>query len=132
MLNRRTGQTGMDSINQNQPEQNRADLSGTDAVAMVKELAERAQSCFFCTEVAARESSRSRPMAVQQVDEQGRLWFLSASDSHKNVEVAADPVVHLYFQASAHSGFLSLTGTVRASRDQAKIEELWNPIMKTW
>ena len=122
----------MDSINRNQPEENRADLSGADAIAKVKELAERAESCFFCTEVVARGSSRSRPMAVQQVDEQGRLWFLSASDSHKNEEVAADPAVHLYFQASAHAGFLSLTGTVRASRDQAKIEELWNPIMKTW
>ena len=122
----------MDSINRNQPEENRADLSGPEAAARIKDLAERAESCIFCTEVATPGSSRARPMAVQQVDEQGHLWFLSASDSHKNEEVARDPVVHLYFQANAHAGFLSITGTVNTSRDRAKIEELWKPIMKTW
>ncbi len=122
----------MDSINQNQPEQNHADLSGAAAAAKIKDLAGRAESCFFCTEAATHGSSHSRPMAVQQVDEQGTLWFLSSADSHKNEEVALDPVVHLYFQASAHSGFLTLTGTVNTSRDRAKIEELWKPIMKTW
>jgi len=30
-------------------------------------------------------------MSVQQADERGHLWFLSASDSHKNAEIAADP-----------------------------------------
>lgn len=122
----------MDSINKNQPEHNHADLTGAEAAAKIKDLAERAESCFFCTEAGTPGSSRARPMAVQQVDEQGNLWFLSASDSHKNEEVAMDPIVHLYFQASSHYGFLSITGTVRTSRDRAKIEELWKPIMKTW
>ncbi len=122
----------MDSINRQQPEQNRADLQGPDAIRKVQELAGKAESCFFCTDIATRGSSGSRPMAVQEVDDAGSLWFLSASDSHKNEEVALDPVVHLYFQTSAHSGFLVLTGTVNASRNQTKIDELWKPIMKTW
>lgn len=122
----------MDSINRQQPEQNRADLVGPDAIRKVQELAGKAETCFFCTDIATRGSSGSRPMAVQQIDDAGYLWFLSASDSHKNEEVALDPVVHLYFQASAHSGFLVLTGTVTPSWDRAKIDELWKPIMKTW
>lgn len=122
----------MDSINQQQPEENHADLSGAEAVAKIQDLAGRAQVCFFCTATAAAGSSESRPMAVQKVDEQGALWFVSASDSHKNEEVERDPVVHLYFQASAHTGFLSLTGTARVFRDRSLIEELWQPIMKTW
>jgi len=122
----------MDSINRQQLETNRADLSGSDAVRKVLELAGKAETCFFCTDVTVPGSSGSRPMAVQQIDDAGHLWFLSASDSHKNEEVASDPDVHLYFQASAHSGFLTLKGTVRSSRDQAKIEELWKPAMKTW
>lgn len=122
----------MDSINREQPERNRADLSGSDATQKVKELAGKAESCFFCTDIATQGSTGARPMAVQQIDDTGHLWFLSASDSHKNEEVARDPIVHLFFQASAHSGFLTLTGTVAASRDQAKIHELWKPILKTW
>jgi general stress protein 26 len=60
---------------------------------------------------------------MKQIDDAGDLWFLSASDSHKNEEVAHDSLVHLYFQASPHSGFLTLTGTVTVSRDKAKIDE---------
>ncbi len=122
----------MDSINRQQPEENRADISGAEAVRKIKDLAGKAETCFFCTDIATSGSSGVRPMAVQQIDDAGRLWFLSASDSHKNLEVSLDPVVRLYFQASAHSGFLTLSGTVSASRDQAKIDELWKPIMKTW
>ena len=38
----------------------------------------------------------TRPMAVQQVDDQGRLWFLSASDSHQNTDLGRDPAVQLW------------------------------------
>ena len=71
-------------------------------------------------------------MSVQQVDDQGNLWFLSADDSHKNEEVERDPSVRLYFKGSTHSDFLVLEGVTSVSRDKAKIEELWEPIVKTW
>jgi len=122
----------MDSINRNQSEDNRADLSGKDAIKKIKELIAEAKTCFFCTTVATNGSSAARPMAVQEVDDQGNLWFLSADDSHKNQELALDPSVRLFFQGSAHSDFLLLNGTATLSRDQARIEELWKPVMKTW
>lgn len=121
-----------DSINRNQPEENRADLRAGDAIAKIKELVEKAQTCFFCTAVTSSGSSGARPMSVQQVDEEGNLWFLSADDSHKNDELARDPSVQLYFQGSAHSDFLMLSGTASITRDKAKIKELWEPIVKTW
>lgn len=122
----------MDSINRQQPEENRANLSGVEAIRKIKELAEKAEVCFFCTRVATHGSSGARPMAVQQVDAEGNLWFLSAADSHKNEELTTDPSVQLYFQGSAHSDFLTLSGNVTLSCDQAKIEELWQPVLRTW
>jgi general stress protein 26 len=122
----------MDSINQQQPEHNRADLSGAKAVEKMKELVDKAETCFFCTAVTADGSIAARPMSVQEVDDHGNLWFLSADDSHKNEELARDPSVRLFFQASAHSGFLTLAGTANVSRDKARIKELWEPIVKTW
>ncbi len=123
----------MDSINQNQPEENREDLRGAKAIAKIKELVDKAQTCFFCTDASgSSDSSGARPMSVQQVDDAGNLWFLSASDSHKNEELAEDASVKLFFQGSAHSDFLMLRGTATISRDQAKIKELWEPIVKTW
>ena len=122
----------MDSINRNQPEENRRDLRRAEAIAKLKELVEKAETCFFCTASATSGSSGARPMSVQQVDDEGNLWFLSADDSHKNAEIERDPSVQLFFQGSKHSDFLTLSGHASISRDKAKIEELWEPIVKTW
>ena len=125
-------QTLMDSINRNQPEDNQEDLRGREAIKRIREMVEKAETCFFCTAVSHGSSGATRPMSVQKVDDGGRLWFLSASDSHKNSELAAEPSVRLFFQISENSGFLTLTGQARISRDKKKIKELWNPILRTW
>lgn len=122
----------MDSINQNQEEQNHADLQGTQAIEKIKQLIDKAKTCFFCTQVSSGGPDSARPMSVQKVDDAGTLWFLSASDSHKNEEVADDSLVQLYFQGSPHSDFLQLTGRATVSRDKEKIRELWEPTLKTW
>jgi len=122
----------MDSINENQSELNHLDLHGNDAVKKIKDLIKTAKSCFFCTSSSASMSDGVRPMSVQEVDDQGNCWFLSASDSYKNQQLQLDPSTRLYFQGSAHSGFLSLSGTAEVSTDKAKIKELWEPIVKTW
>ena len=122
----------MNSIDRNSPEDNHQNLTGQEAIAKITELVEEAQTCFFCTAIPTGESSAARPMSVQQVDEEGNLWFLSASDSHKNQEITLDPAVDLYFQGSAHSDFLHLKGTAAVSTDREKIEMLWEPIIGTW
>ena len=122
----------VDSINRNQPEDNREDLRGSGAIERIREMVSKAQTCFFCTAVSHGSSGATRPMAVQQVDDEGTLWFLSASDSHKNSELEKNPAVRLFFQVSEHAGFLTLTGRARVSRDKKKIDELWNPFLKTW
>ncbi|MBZ2205705.1 pyridoxamine 5'-phosphate oxidase family protein [Massilia soli] len=122
----------MDSINKEQPEHNMENLSGAKAIEKLTELAKEAETCFFCTTAGLGGSAGVRPMSVQQVDEQGNLWFLSASDSHKNAEIEADPSVKLFFQGSKHAEFLSMEGRASISRDKTKIKELWNFVLKTW
>ncbi len=122
----------MDSINAEQPEQNREDLGRRDSVERIKTVVDQTETCFFCTAVSHGGSGATRPMSVQEVDDEGNLWFLSANDSYKNREIAAQPDVRLFFQGSEHSGFLALTGTATVTRDKAKIKELWKPILKTW
>ncbi len=43
-----------------------------------------------------------------------------------------DRSVKLFFQGSAHSDFMYITGKAEIVNDRNKIEELWEPIMKTW
>jgi general stress protein 26 len=122
----------MNSINQNQVEQNKENLQGAAAVEKIKELAGKAQTCFFCTQTATAQSLGARPMSVQEVDETGALWFLIANDSYTYEDIAANPSVKLYFQGSAHAGFLHLEGSAEISTDKARIKQLWQPAYKTW
>jgi general stress protein 26 len=122
----------MDSINKNQPEENHKDVSGREAIERIRETVKTSATCFFCTAVSLGGSAGARPMNVRQVDDAGNLWFLSASDSHKNAEIAQQPQVRIFIQGTEHSDFLHLTGTAEVTRDKAKIKELWTPILKTW
>jgi general stress protein 26 len=122
----------MDSINKNQSEENRDNLQAGDAIEKLKELVKKANSCFFCTADGSGPSDGVRPMSVQQVDDEGNLWFLSATDSHKNKEITADHAVKLFFQGSAHSDFMYLSGKATITKNPAKIKELWEPVLKTW
>ena len=70
------------------------DLSGNTAIEKIKEIAESAGTCFFSTNV--NNETKSRPMALQEVDEQGNLWFLSDVNSDKNQDIKNDSHVELY------------------------------------
>lgn len=122
----------MNSINKNQPEENYQDLTGEEGVKKMKELIDKASTCFFCTSITTGYPFNTRPMSVQKTDEDGNIWFLSAADSGQNQEITSSPLVRLLFQGSAYSDFLAITGEAGISRDKAIIRELWNPMLKTW
>lgn len=122
----------MNSIDQNQKEKNFENLMGKEAVEKIQVLVDKAGTCFFCTSIATNKSFETRPMAPQMVDDDGTIWFLSAKDSHKNLEVQENPEVQLLFQGTAFNNYLSLYGRVIISQDKAKIHELWEPTMNTW
>lgn len=122
----------MNSINKNQPEQNHKNLFGTEAVKQIREVVDKAKTCFFCTSAQTSDTQGIRPMNVREVDDAGNLWFLSAADSHTNLEIGLDANVKLLFQGSPHSDFLHLQGKATISRDKARIKDLWEPILKTW
>lgn len=107
-------------------------LEGEAAVKKLKNLATSAENCFFCTNIKTGLPLSVRPMSVLQVDEAGNLWFMSQNDSNKNAEITQDPFTHLFFQENKNSGFLNIYGITEIITDGAKIDELWNPLLKVW
>lgn len=73
----------------------------------------------------------SRPMATQKSEFTGELWFLTRDDSGKVFDIQHDANVSLTY-ADGKNTFVSLSGRARVSRDQAKIDELWNPMYMAW
>lgn len=106
-------------------------LGNKEAIAKIKELAEDVRICMFCTELS-NSPFTTRPMALQEVDEYGNLWFLSSSESNKNFEIKADEKVQLLFSKTADSHYLSVFGSAYIYKDKNKIEEMWSPIAKAW
>lgn len=122
----------MDSINKNQPEDNFKTLAGNEAVEKIKETVKQSPVCFFCSNIKEGQSFSTRPMSVQEADDEGNCWFLSADDSHKNAEIENDSFVQLLFKGADYSDFLSLYGWATISKDKTLIKALWKPIVKAW
>ena len=106
-------------------------LKSNEAIDKLKSLIDNNKTAIFCTELT-RLPITSRPMAVQEVDDEGNLWFISSATSNKNFEIKKDDDVQLFFSNSSNSQFLSFYGHATIYNDEAKIEELWNPIAKAW
>jgi general stress protein 26 len=75
---------------------------------------------------------RSRPMATQQQDFEGDLWFFTALDAPKVAEVRHHTKVNLSYAEPDDQKYVSVSGTCEVVRDAAKMQELWNPIYKAW
>lgn len=106
-------------------------LVNNEAIDKLKELVKHEPTCLFTTRLG-QIPLNTRPMAVQKVCDQGNLWFLSGSDSEKNMEVTEDGRVQLFFLNTGKYEFLSLYGKATITRDRAKIDELWTDIAKAW
>jgi general stress protein 26 len=106
-------------------------LSHQEAIDKFKEMVKHESTCLFTTSLT-RVPLTTRPMGVQKVCDQGNFWFLSSSDSDKNREIANDARVQLFISNSSNYEFLSVYGNATISRDQQKIDEFWNDILKAW
>lgn len=74
----------------------------------------------------------SRPMYVQEIDEEGSLWFFTSSDSNLMEEIVKIPVVNVTFSAFGNDKFLAATALAYEVYDQKKMKELWTPALEVW
>ncbi|WP_028123829.1 pyridoxamine 5'-phosphate oxidase family protein [Epilithonimonas tenax] len=107
------------------------DLTSQEAIKKIKELSEKARICMFCTELD-RLPVNSRPMGLQETDENGNLWFISSETSNKNFEIKEDNRVQLYFMNNNNSEYLSIFGDAYIYKDQSTIEDKWSPMANAW
>ena len=74
----------------------------------------------------------SRPMATQQVEFDGDLWFFTGADTGKVNEIRHDAQVNVAYAQPDKNRYVSVSGVARLVRDQAKMQELWSPIYKAF
>ena len=100
----------------------------------VKKLVEMIQGIRIAmlTTAMADGTLRSRPMATQQSEFDGDLWFFTGAGSPKAHEIEEDAHVNVSYADADSQRYVSVSGRARVVRDRQKAEELWNPAYKAW
>lgn len=77
-------------------------------------------------------SLQSRPMYTQDSEIDGDLWFVTGRDSGKVDQIEANAQVNIAYSEPASDTYVSVSGRATVGRDEAKLDELWNPMMRAW
>ncbi|MEP6980499.1 MAG: pyridoxamine 5'-phosphate oxidase family protein [Nakamurella sp.] len=104
-----------------------ADDTGT--TAKVAELAKDIRIAMLTT-MDADGHHISRPMAQQEVEFDGDLWFFAQRTSRKVAHIRANPEVGVTL--SSNDTWISIEGAAEIVDDRAKNKELWNAFVGAW
>ena len=106
-------------------------LISQQAIDQIKKICDDTRTTMFCTNLGARPFS-STPMAPQQVEDDGSIWFFSGKDSDRNADLKREPEAQLIWCSDDNQEYLSLYGEAHVLYDLQKAEELWDPMVKVW
>ncbi|GAC1645179.1 MAG: pyridoxamine 5'-phosphate oxidase family protein [Acidobacteriaceae bacterium] len=118
----------------NQAAANRFLIAMTESTGPVRKIAGLIKDIRIATLTTAAESGRlrSRPMATQDAEFEGTLWFLTYDDSPKTSEIGREHEVNVSYSDPEHQRYVSVSGKARISKDRKLIQELWKPVLKAW
>ncbi|WP_127479210.1 pyridoxamine 5'-phosphate oxidase family protein [Nocardioides pantholopis] len=103
----------------------------TPEMAKLAELVDAARICMVTT-MTADGAHVSRPMALQDVEFDGDLWFFTYDDSAKAEQVRRHPAVNVSFADHRNTSWTSVSGQAEMVHDRAQAERLWSAPLKVW
>jgi len=101
----------------------------TGTVNRLAELAKDIRIAMFTT-VDQDGHFVSRPMAQQEVEFDGDLWFFAERDSRVVRNLAFNP--HVGVTLSSSDTWISIDGEAEVVDDSAKVHDLWNSWVEAW
>jgi general stress protein 26 len=72
----------------------------------------------------------SKPMATQDVELDGDVWFVAERSSQKVANIERNPQVNVAF--SSNDSWVSLSGEASVVDDPAKLKEYWDTFTDAW
>jgi general stress protein 26 len=100
-----------------------------DHVATIAELTKDIRIAMLTT-VDADGHLTARPMAQQEVEFDGDLWFFVERDAPTVANLAANPQAGV--SLSSNDSWVSLAGTAEVVDDSERARELWNGWVEAW
>ena len=102
-----------------------------DAVRTLGALIEDVKVAMLTT-IAPDGTLVSRPLRTLQMDFEGDLWFITAADSGKVADLAADGHVNLAYADPDSNTYVSVSGHAQALQDRQRLDDLWSDHMKAY
>lgn len=72
------------------------------------------------------------PMTLQQMDEQGDLWFFTSKESDLFKDIDYDNRVQILSSDTGKQKYISIFGNATHIVDAQKVDELWSATMNNW
>lgn len=105
-----------------------------DRQAAIKKLGELINDIQIAmlTTIDSDGHLRSRPMATENHEFDGNLWFFTHADVPKVDELKHDSRVNVTYSDVKGTKFVSVSGRSELVRDTEKAKQLWSPSHKAW
>lgn len=102
-----------------------------DPVRKLRKLTKNVRVAMLTT-VAGDGSLRCRPMAAQESDAEGELWFFTRYNSGMSEEIQERQKVNVSYASPKNDRYVSISGTASLVRDPDRIKDLWRGELKEW
>ncbi len=103
----------------------------SEGIKKVKELA-NATRIGMLTTTNANGHLHSRPMALNEIEDDGTMWFFTAKSSDKVNEIQQDSEVNVSFANVSDADYLAIAGTANLVTAQSEIDDKFNHFVKAW
>lgn len=103
----------------------------TGDIKKVTELIKEIRIAMLTT-IGENGELHSRPMAVQNREFDGTLWFFTSDRSGKINSIQKDQHVNISLMDSGDQKYISIAGRAELVFDKEKMKEFYNPFVKTW
>ena len=106
-------------------------LFSKEAIEKIREVVGDTADGMMCTNLT-KVPFFTCPMHVQEVDEDGCLWFFSVKNSQHSHDIKNDSRVQFLLADSGTSSFMTLYGKAEILYNREKIDKLWSSYVKVW
>jgi len=107
-------------------------ISNKEALEKLRSIVDQIDIGTLCSFNKESDYPHGVPMSRQEVDDYGSIWYICSAESETFRNIENDPKISLFYADAKNYTFLSINGTGRLSRDQARIDRYWNKMMEGW
>jgi general stress protein 26 len=104
-------------------------MSNAETISKVTDIINDSRIGMFTT-INAQGALVSRPLAVQDVKDDGDMWFFTSANTSQVAHIRANSAVNVSFGKGTE--WVSVAGTAEVVTDRQLIHEMWNQVVEAW